>query len=435
MIMKLKQLLLLPILSLALSACTITVVHQYPESSSNNTSTSVSSSSDTTIKLTSIEVHNMTQEYHTGDAFSFDGVCIAHYENKEDQEVSPKTISSPSMSKEGGRTIEVTYEDEYGQASTSYEVNILPRPVSLWEIREHYDEYEALNDMASTYHNTIDIVVTALVVGIQDDNVFLRDVLLSEEQYQKEGSDALLSGMYGFVGFNSAFASKLKNFSKQQGMDGTGIGVIIRIHCNAAKYNGNIQLSNITTTTGEDFESIKHCKSITSDNFDEYKEEFKWSHKYAVDKSVAFNDLSKDVNPITNIASNIDSNNVASSTLPYIGQWVQLDLEICTGFEPNTTNICWWYYENYTSSTYFIYSKFIGKNGEEIRCNMYFYNGISVLKLDEYWGTKDKYDVNGTDSPVGHKWRITGFLSYNDQEIQLEIGSIFPEYNYIEKLS
>ena len=60
------------------------------------------------------------------------------------------------------------------------------------------------------------------------------------------------AGLYAYAGFNSSLCSILQNGSEMMGLDGKGIGVIIRFYCRATYYNGNIQLSDVkTSTTGK----------------------------------------------------------------------------------------------------------------------------------------------------------------------------------------
>ena len=330
----------------------------------------------------------------------------------------------------------------HGEKDKDYDYTAKVYEYSIWGIQKHYNEIGISDEGGSG----VQLVVTALVVGIQGDNLYLRDVRIDEEQYEEEGADARLAGTYGYAGFGSALCSTLQNASTHYGMDGTGIGLIVRFFCRATTYSGNIQLSDIkTATTGK-----QAFKVIVPENFDKYKDELKWSHLYNEKEDFAFTDLNTNVDPISVPTNTIDKNNTSADCqytdlLPYIGQWVTLDMTVRKVNQAedddqqerslSAAGTEYWYNPTANSTSYTVYAYFLGKDDAKIYTNIRIDTTLSPFVTTSFWGTTDRYDVSGENSPVGHTWRVTGYLLRYYNKFQIQLGNNYPAYNYLEKIA
>ena len=226
-------------------------------------------------------------------------------------------VKAEEAAKKAGIRVHGEVDDGFDYTTKTYEY-------SIWGIQNHYEEI-GISEAGSS---GVQLKVTALVVGIQGDNMYLRDVLVDEEQFEKEGANARLAGTYAYAGFNSALCSTLQNASKIYEMDGTGVGLIVRFFCRATTYSGNIQLSDIKTATS----GSQAFKVIVPDNFAKYKEELKWSHVYNEKKDIEYEDLSKDITPIAIDGSTIDKNH-SSTDCQYEDLLIYL-------YQPSTSTLC-----------------------------------------------------------------------------------------------
>ena len=340
-------------------------------------------------------------------------------------------VKAEEAAKKAGIRVHGEVDDGYDYSAKTYEY-------SIWGIQNHYEEI-GISDSGGS---GVQLKVTALVVGIQGDNLYLRDVLIDEEQFEKEGANAHLAGTYGYAGFGSALCSTLQNASKIYNMDGTGVGLIVRFFCRATTYSGNIQLSDIkTATTGS-----QAFKVIIPDNFAKYKEELKWSHLYNEKQDIEYADLNKDITPVAIDASSIDRNNTSEDCqyedlLPYIGQWVQLDMTVrsvtpatddddeSTGGSGNER--AYWYNPTANSTSYTVYAYFVGKDDAKIYTNIRIDTSISPFVNKAFWGTDDRYDVSSANSPVGKTWKVTGYFVRYYNKFQVQLANNYQGYNYL----
>ena len=336
----------------------------------------------------------------------------------------------------------------YGEVDGGYDYTTKTYEYSLWGIRKHYEEI-GISDEGSS---GVQLIVTALVVGIQGDSLYLRDVLIDEEQYEEEGEDAILSGLYAYAGFNSALCSTLQNASKKYSMDGTGVGLVVRFYCRATIYSNNVQLSDIKTgTTGSTAFRI-----IRPDNFDKYKSALNWSHAYTVDPNLTYDDLNTSVAPINIDSSKIDKNNSSeecmyTDLLQYQYQWVSVNMTIRSvtiaeddedessddiridrsvkgdpGFWANTTP---------DSKAYTVYAYITDKNGEKVYTNIRIDASLYPYVPLSFWGTDDKNDISSANSPVGHTYKVTGYFARYYNKFQVQLGNNYPSYNYLTLVS
>lgn len=344
-------------------------------------------------------------------------------------------VKAEENAKKSGIKVHGEVDDGYDYTTKTYEY-------SIWGIQNHYEEI-GISEQGSS---GVQLKVTALVVGIQGDNLYLRDVLIDEEQFEKEGADARLAGTYGYAGFGSALCSTLQNASRIYEMDGTGVGLIVRFFCRATTYSGNIQLSDIkTATTGS-----QAFKVIVPDNFAKYKEELKWSHLYNEKQDLEYTDLLNDTAPIVIDGNTIDRTHSSEDCqyedlLPYIGQWVQLTMTVraVTPAEDDddenagqsTSENSYWYNPTANSTSYTVYAYFLGKDDAKIYTNIRIDTSISPFVNKPYWGTDDRYDVNSEKSPVGKSWKVTGYFVRYYDKFQIQLANNYQGYNYLIPLA
>ena len=331
----------------------------------------------------------------------------------------------------------------FGATDEGFDYTTKTYEYSLWGIKKHYDDIGISEEGSSG----VQLIVTALVVGIQGDNLYLRDLLIDEEQYQEEGESAVLAGSYGYAGFGSSLCSTLQNASERYGGDGTGVGLVVRFFARATTYGGNIQLSDIQTgTTGK-----KAFRILTADNFNDYKDSFSWSHVYNTKGEVAYTDLSTSIAPVAIDQSSIDADHKSDECayldlLPYSGQWVTLDLTVRKVAQQEDTDpgqkalreIGYWYNPTAGSNSYTVYAQFTGKDGKKIYTNIRIDTSLSPFVNTSYWSNGVQIpntDIDGPNSPVGHTWRVTGYFVRYFEKFQIQLGNNYAAYNYLQKLS
>ena len=77
-----------------------------------------------TVTLVSIAVSGQTTSYQVGDTFSFDGTCTATYSDDSQQTITPTSVSTPSMSTSGNKTITVSYTENGVTKTTTYTISV-----------------------------------------------------------------------------------------------------------------------------------------------------------------------------------------------------------------------------------------------------------------------------------------------------------------------
>lgn len=307
----------------------------------------------------------------------------------------------------------------YGTDDPDYDYNEKAYEYSLWSVIHHYNEIGITDDGSSG----VQLVVTALVVGIQGDNVFLRDVLLDDEQVNN--NDMSYAGLYAYAGYNSSLCSILQNGSELQGMDGKGVGVIIRFYCRATYYNGNIQLSDVkTSTVGK-----KKIEMVTESNFSKFVNEFSWSN-IAQTRAVTYADLNKDSSAQFIDPTTVTSDVLAAHQYHFISTNVVIR-SVSPADRDEEGNIIstqnpYWYKGNANDNSYTVYAK-VG----DLVVNLRVDTSISPFIEHAFFGTGDAYDVSGENSPVGKAFYVTGYLAKYYDNYQLLLPNNYPSYNYI----
>lgn len=77
-----------------------------------------------TVTLVSIAVSGQTTSYQVGDTFSFDGTCTATYSDDSQHTVTPTSVSNPSMSTSGSKTITVSYTENGVTKTAKYTISV-----------------------------------------------------------------------------------------------------------------------------------------------------------------------------------------------------------------------------------------------------------------------------------------------------------------------
>lgn len=357
---------------------------------------------NSTSKWRLLNLELVEQGYSTNQLFKDDVVCpyCAPFERCEAKNLKTKL------------RVYGTPDPDFDYLEKSYEY-------SLWSVIHHYEDIGITEDGGSG----VQLVVTALVVGIQGDNVFLRDILLDDEQVEK--NDMSYAGLYAYAGFNSSLCSILQNGSEIQGLDGTGIGVIIRFYCRATYYSGNIQLSDVkTSTTGK-----KKIDMITESNFSKYASEYSWSN-VAQNGEVTYADLNKDPSAKAIDAATATKDILAKNQYQFISTNVTIrsvssyDYDE-DGSKVNTTNP-YWFKGNANDNSYTVYAK-IG----DLVVNLRVDTSISPFIEHAFFGTADAYNIEGEGSPVGKTFHVTGYLAKYFDNYQLLLPNNYANHNYI----
>ena len=109
--------------------------------------------------LLSIEVSGQTLEYEVGDEFSFDGTCVATYNDDTTKEVEPVVVNEIDMSTPGEKTVVLKYEDHGKIVTTSYKITVKekeepitpPEPEKVTLTRIEVKDYTATVKAGETY--------------------------------------------------------------------------------------------------------------------------------------------------------------------------------------------------------------------------------------------------------------------------------------------
>ena len=325
----------------------------------------------------------------------------------------------------------------YGELDPDYDYEEITYEYSLWYIIHHFEEI----GISESGSSGVQLLVTALVVGIQGDNMFLRDIFLDREQ-----EDDTLAGLYCYAGYNSSLCSLLQNASNSQGLGSNGVGIIVRFYCRATYYNGNVQLSDLKySTTGK-----KAFKTVKESNFSTYMEEYKWAKLYEENGSLNWSDVKKDITPTRIEPSTISKYDDPTTTdimyddlAKYQYQWVETEVVIRSvqageqddDGEVSTITNEYWYKGNANDNSYTIYAYFNGKDGDKVLTNLRVDTSIYPFIEHTFWGTNDAFDIDGQDSPVGTTWHVTGYMALYYEKFQILLPNNYSDMNYVYKVS
>ena len=326
----------------------------------------------------------------------------------------------------------------YGELDDGYDYEEKTYEYSLWKI---INDFENIG-ISDTGSSGVVLCVTALVVGIQGDNMFLRDLLLDKEQVEK--NDNQLAGLYCYAGYNSSICSILQRGSTRDGMDGTGVGVIVRFFCRATKYNGNIQLSDVkSSTTGK-----KGFKILNSTSFATYSEELKWSDVYEQNGTVTFNDLQRNTatvrlepSALTAYDDPATEDIMYDDLAPYHYQYIDTEVTIRSvgsgdkDEEGSSLSGSYWYKGNANDNSYTVYATINGKDGAKILTNLRVDTSLNPFIEAATFGTSNASDLTSANSPVGKTWHVTGYMALYFGKFQILLPNNYRQFNYLYKVN
>ena len=325
----------------------------------------------------------------------------------------------------------------YGEEDTGYDYEEKTYEYSLWKIVHDFENI----GISESGSSGAALCLTALVVGIQGDNMFLRDVLLDKEQVAQ--GDTQLAGLYCYAGYNSSVCSTLQNASEALGMDGTGVGLVVRFFCRATKYNGNVQLSDLkATTTGK-----KKFTPLTEKSFANYADELKWSDLYEQKGKVEFSDLNRNAASVRLDPATISSFDDPKTTdilyddlAPYQYQFIDTEVTIRAvdssdrDEEGSTGGSGYWYKGNANDNSYTVYARIDGKNGDKILTNLRIDTTVYPFIEPASFGTSRADDLTSENSPINTKWHVTGYLALYYGKFQILLPNNYASLNYLYKI-
>lgn len=316
----------------------------------------------------------------------------------------------------------------YGEADPDYDYEEKSYEYSIWYVINHFDEI-GISDSGSS---GVQLIITALVVGIQGDNMFLRDVFHDSEQIEKEGEDSPLAGLYCYAGYNTSVCSLLQNASKAQGLGDTGVGIVVRFFCRATSYSGNVQLSDLKySTTGR-----KGFKTITEKNFETFENEYVWSYEYEQKGDLEFADMNRDASPISVDPTTVK--NLGAYQYQFISTEVKIraitNSEMTNENDDTDTSNQYWYKGNANDNSYTVYACIENSSGR-ILTNLRIDTSLYPFIEAATFGTSDATDLTSEKSPVGHTFHVTGYVAAYFDKFQIMLPNNYASMNYLYKVS
>ena len=316
----------------------------------------------------------------------------------------------------------------YGELDPDYDYEEKSYEYSLWYVINHFEEI----GISESGSSGVQLIITALVVGIQGDNMFVRDVFHDSEQVEKEGVDSPLAGLYAYAGYNTSLCSLLQNASKAQGLGDTGVGVVVRFFCRATYYSGNVQLSDIKySTTGK-----KGLKSITEKNFATYANDYVWSYEYEQKGELTFADMIRDASPTEVVPTSVTNLGV------YQYQFISTEVVIRKitnkemSDENDDTDLSneYWYKGNANNKAYTVYA-YIDNGTDRVLTNLRIDDTLFPFIEPATFGTSDPTDLDGPNSPVGKTFHVTGYVSAYFDKYQIMLPNNYASMHYLYKVT
>lgn len=301
----------------------------------------------------------------------------------------------------------------YGEVDPGFDYQNNVYETSLWNIVHNYDELGADDAEGTSGYR---LHVAAQVVGIQGDNMYLRDIVRDYENGQTD-EDAL-QGLYCYAGFNTSLCSILQTVSPET----EGVGVVVYFFARATKYSGNIQLTDLQTKTSGKLA----FKVLTPANI-EKETMLKWE------------DLILDANPEAVAPSSITSKtDLANLQYHFISTTVELravspssDDGAQGAYNPNyASETKYWFRETDSGSSkaYTYYAKVEGTNVYfNLRCDATLFPTVTPSFFDSNYGTEN-FNMNDA---VGKKYHVTGYVVAYFETFQLQLPNNYDMYNYI----
>lgn len=250
--------------------------------------------------------------------------------------------------------------------------------ISIRELITHYDEY-GVSEAGSSGKQ---LRITGFVEGMSGDNLYVRDVT------DEDPTTGKYSALYAYAGYGSSLASIVK------------VGYVVNFFCRGTKFNGNIQLSDLKTSTY----GKTPFKVVATPEDSKYQ----------------------DYNPSL-VPTIMDASTFTSYTdfAPYAQSLIQTTITIRTVTEPEEPETAEVIAKNTATEPYY-YKKDANNN-------------MTVYAWSQGKGLTLNLRVDGTCFPyasetlfaVGKSYKVTGFLSPYFEKYQLQLFNNDPEMNYI----
>ena len=220
--------------------------------------------------LSSIAVSGQTLTYVKNAAFSFDGVCIATFENGYQKTVTPTSVSSPDMSTTGSKTITVSYTYNGNTETTTYTITVNSyRTVmessysvlgtitwssstptisgeNLSTSTSGYTTYESNSLRLGSGSNTGTLTVTSTSANIYK-------VVVSAKAYSGDSSVTLTIG-----GTSNTISSSYSNYTKEYSTATNSVAIATT----TSKKRAHIQSVTIYTMTAQDIGQSEDCVGL-----------------------------------------------------------------------------------------------------------------------------------------------------------------------------
>ena len=323
----------------------------------------------------------------------------------------------------------------YGELDPDYDYEETPYEYSIWYIKHHYDEL-GITDAGKSGKQ---LIVTALLVGMQGDNMILRDLYLDHEQV--EANDTEYSGIYAYVGFNANLGNYIGNAHEQMGGDRSGIGLVVRFYCRATQYGGNYQLTDVNTSTiSYEKRSFRILKDETA--FNKYKNELAWSEDYFQHGDVAWADRNTNDTPIRMEPTSISSmEDLGSHQYQFVETEVVVRKVTVQEDEQDEDSSGssqeYWYKYGTGQGTlpYTVYVYIAGPNNKKTYCSLRIDGSLSPYIEPATFGTSNPTDFTSADSPVGKTFHITGYVSAYFDKYQFLLPDNTYGRNFFYKVS
>jgi endonuclease YncB( thermonuclease family) len=305
----------------------------------------------------------------------------------------------------------------YGETDIGFDYKDQIYETTLWNVVNNFDELGADDESATSGYR---LHIAAQVVGIQGDNMYLRDIVRDTENGQSE--DSPLQVLYCYAGFNTGLCSILQTVSPET----EGVGVVVYFYARATKYSGNIQLTDLQTKTSGKLA----FKVLTPANI-EKETLLKWD------------DLILDISSETIAPSSISTvNDIAKLQYHFINIEVELrtvspsyddGAERSIGAPNNANETSYWFRETDSGSSkaYTYYARVVGTNVNfNLRCDASLFPTVTPAFFDPNYGTSS-FNMNDV---VGHRYHVTGYVVAYFENFQLQLPNNYDMYNYIYKI-
>lgn len=308
----------------------------------------------------------------------------------------------------------------YGETDIGFDYKDQIYETTLWNVVNNFDELGADDATATSGYR---LHIAAQVVGIQGDNMYLRDIVRDTENGQSE--DSPLQVLYCYAGFNTGLCSILQTVSP----DTQGVGVVVYFYARATKYSGNIQLTDLQTKT-----SGKLAFKVLTETNIERETMLKWD------------DLILDISSETIDPSSITStNDLAKLQYHFINTVVELRT-VSPSYDDGAEGTYggpmfalaeetrYWFRatDSGSGNAYTYYAKVVGTGVYfNLRCDASLFPTVTPAFFDPNYGTEE-FDMNDA---VGKKFYVTGYVVSYFETFQLQLPNNYDMYNYIHAVN